>query len=58
MGFLDKLKRKKDQVADEVKEQTTTSSKPTGTNSTSSDQTPPSGKKIKRYTSDGKPIYE
>jgi hypothetical protein len=50
MGFLDKLKRKKDQVVEEVKEQT--SEKPTGQVS------PPPGKRVKRYTSEGKPIYE
>ena len=55
MGFIDKLKRKKDRVVEEVKEQTATDQ---STNPTRSEQTPPAGKRIKRYTSDGKPVYE
>ena len=52
MGFLDKLRGKKDQVVDEVKEKTT----PQPTRPTN--QETPSGKRIKRYTSEGKPVYE
>lgn len=52
MGFLDKLRRKKDQTVEKVKEQTT----PQPTHPTNAP--PPPGKKIKRYTSDGKPVYE
>jgi hypothetical protein len=55
MGFLDKLKRKKDRVVEEVKEQTTTEH---SANPTRSEQAPPAGKRIKRYTSEGKPVYE
>jgi hypothetical protein len=52
MGFLDKLRRKKDQTVEKVKDQTT----PQPTRPTNAP--PPSGKKIKGYTSEGKPIYE
>ena len=52
MGFLDKLRRKKDQTVEKVKDQTTAQPKhPTNA-------PPPPGKKIKGYTSEGKPIYE
>jgi hypothetical protein len=57
MGFLDKLKRKKERVVEEVKEQTTPEHT-TNTNPASSEQAPSPGKRIKRYTSEGKPIYE
>jgi hypothetical protein len=50
--FLDKLRRKKDQTVEKVKEQTT--HQPYHPENAS----PPPGKKIKRYTSDGKPVYE
>lgn len=52
MGFLDKLRRKKEHTVEKVKEQTT----PQPTDSTNAP--PPPGKKIKGYTSEGKPIYE
>ena len=52
MGFLDKLRRKKDETVEKVKEQTT----PQPTHS--SNAPPPPGRKIKRYTSEGKPVYE
>ena len=52
MGFLDKLRRKKDQTVKKVKDQTTPQAKhPTHA-------PPPPGKKIKGCTSEGKPIYE
>ena len=53
MGFLDKLRRKKDETMEKGKEQTTT---PQPTDPTNAQ--PPPGKRIKRYTSEGKPIYE
>jgi hypothetical protein len=50
MGFLDKLRRKKSETVEEVKEQTTPHpSHPTNA-------PPPPGRRIKRYTSEGKPI--
>lgn len=52
MGFLDKLRRKKDQTVEKVKDQTT----PQSTHPTNAP--PPPGRKIKGYTSEGKPIYE
>ena len=52
MGFLDKLRRKKDQTVEKVKDQTTP--QPTHPNNAP----PPPGRKIKGYTSEGKPIYE
>ena len=52
MGFLDKLRRKKEQTVTKVKEQTT----PQPTHPTNA--LPPPGKRIKGYTSEGKPIYE
>jgi hypothetical protein len=52
MGFLDKLRRKKDQTVEKVKDQTT----PQPTHPTNAP--PPPGRKIKGYTSEGKPIYE
>ncbi|HEX2170520.1 MAG TPA: hypothetical protein VHF65_09500 [Nitrososphaera sp.] len=52
MGFLDKLRRKKEQTVEKVKEQTT----PQPTHPTNAP--PPPGKKIKGYNSEGKPIYE
>ena len=55
MGFLDKLLGKKDKVADEVKEKAT---KTTTTTNQQSSEAPPTGKRVKRYTSEGKPIYE
>jgi hypothetical protein len=53
MGLLDKLRRKKDETVEKVKEQTTT---PQPTHPTNAE--PPPGKRIKRYTSEGKPVYE
>jgi hypothetical protein len=55
MGFLDKLRRKKDETVEKVKEQTTT---PQPTHPTNAEPPPPPGRRIKRYTSEGKPIYE
>ncbi|MDQ3848770.1 MAG: hypothetical protein M3261_07425 [Thermoproteota archaeon] len=52
MGFLDKLRRKKDQTVEKVKEQTT----PQPYHPENAGPQP--GKKIKRYTSEGKPVYE
>jgi hypothetical protein len=52
MGLLDKLRRKKDETVEKVKEQTT----PQPTNPTNTE--PPPGRRIKRYTSEGKPVYE
>lgn|GEM_PF-1427715 len=52
IGFLDKLRRKKEQTVEKVKEQTTP--QPTDPNNAP----PPLGRKIKGYTSEGKPIYE
>jgi hypothetical protein len=52
MGFLDKLRHKKDETVEKVKEHTT----PQPTDPTNAQ--PPPGKRIKRYTSEGKPIYE
>ncbi|MDQ3873580.1 MAG: hypothetical protein M3258_08235 [Thermoproteota archaeon] len=58
MGFLDKLKRKKDRVVDEVKEQTTNTTTDQNTSPARSEQGSAAGKRIKRYTSEGKPVYE
>jgi hypothetical protein len=52
MRFLDKLSRKKDKTIEKVKEQTT----PQPTHPTNAP--PPPGRRIKRYTSEGKPVYE
>ena len=52
IGFLDKLLRNKDQTVEKVKEQTT----PQPTDPTNAP--PPPGRKVKRYTSEGKPVYE
>jgi hypothetical protein len=52
MGLLNRLRRKKDETVEKVKEQTT----PQPTHPTNEE--PPSGRRIKRYTSEGKPIYE
>ena len=52
MGFLDKLRRKKDETVEKVKEQT--APQPYHPENA---QAPP-GKKIKKYSSDGKPVYE
>ena len=43
MGFFDKLLRKKDDVVQDIKKQTT-------------DKGNPQEKRAKRYTSDGKPV--
>jgi hypothetical protein len=52
MGLLHKLRRKKDETVEKVKEQTTPQL-------THPDNTPlPPGKRIKRYTSEGKTVYE
>lgn len=53
MGFLDKLRQKKDRVVEEVKDQTT----PQPTHPTNVEEAPP-GRRIKKYTSEGKPVYE
>lgn len=49
MGFLDKLRGKKDQAMKEtgVKDEPA-----------SSDKAAPPGRRIKRYTSEGKPVYD
>lgn len=49
MGFLDKLRGKKDQPMKEpgLKDEPASSSKE-----------PSAGRKIKRYTSEGKPVYD
>jgi hypothetical protein len=48
MGFLDKLRGKKDQIQKEVvKDEPAPSEKQTT-----------AGRKIKRYTSEGKPVYD
>ena len=52
MGLLDKLRHKKEETVEKVKEQTT----PQPTHPTNAE--PPHGKRIKKYTSEGKPIYE
>jgi hypothetical protein len=52
MGLLDKLRRKKDETVEKVKDQTT----PQPTQPTNAP--PPPGKRIKKYTSEGKPVYE
>ena len=52
MGLLDKLRRKKDETVEKVKEETT----PQPTHPTNAE--PPPGRRIKRYTSEGKPVYE
>ena len=52
MGLLDKLRRKKDETVEKVKDQTA----PQPTQPTNAP--PPPGKRIKRYTSEGKPVYE
>ncbi len=52
MGFLDKLRRKKDETVEKVKEQTTPP--PYHPENSGTQQ----GKRIKKYTSDGKPVYE
>jgi hypothetical protein len=52
MGLLDKLRRRKDETVEKVKEQTT----PQPTHPTNAE--PPPGRRIKRYTSEGKPVYE
>jgi hypothetical protein len=52
MGLLDKLRHKKEETVEKVKEQTT----PQPTHPTNAE--PPPGKRIKKYTSEGKPIYE
>jgi len=46
MGFLDKLRGKKDQVVEEIKEHTA--------EETRNEQAPSE----KRYTSEGKPVYK
>jgi hypothetical protein len=51
-GFPDKLRHKKDRAVKNVKEQTT--SQPTH----STKAQPPPGIRIKKYTPEGKPIYE
>ncbi len=52
IGLLDKLRRKKEETVEKVKEQTT----PQPTHPTNAE--PPPGRRIKKYTSEGKPIYE
>jgi hypothetical protein len=46
MGFLDKLKRKKDRVVDEVKEQTTNTTTDQNTSPARSEQGSAAGKRI------------
>ncbi len=53
MGFLDKLRRKKDQTVNKVKEQTT--HQPYHPENAGP---PPPGRRIKGYDSEGKPVYE
>jgi hypothetical protein len=50
MGFLDKLRKKKDEGGEQKSD--------AAQSSTKQDAGPASGKRIKRYTSDGKPVYE
>jgi hypothetical protein len=52
MGLLNRLRGKKDDTMEKVKEQTT----PEPTHPTNAP--PPPGRRIKRYTSEVKPIYE
>jgi hypothetical protein len=52
IGLLDKLRRKKDENVERVKGQTT----PQPTHPTNAE--PPPGRGIKKYTSEGKQIYE
>ena len=52
MGLLDKLWRKKDETVEKVMEETT----PQPTHPNNAGQPP--GRRVKRYTSEGKPIYE
>jgi hypothetical protein len=52
MGLLNRLRGKKDDIMEKVKEQTT----PQPTHPTNAP--PPPGRRIKRYTSEVKPIYE
>ena len=52
MGFLNKLRCKKDETVEKVKEKTT----PQPYHPENAQPTP--GNRIKRYTSDGKPVYE
>ena len=52
MGFLDKLRRKKEQTVEKVKEQTT--HQPYHPENAG----PPPGRRIKKYDSEGKPVYE
>ena len=49
MGFLDKFKKKKDEATPESGSQSSGSQQ-------SSNQTASTGKKIKRYNSEGKPV--
>jgi hypothetical protein len=53
MGFLDKFRKKK---GDDAPEHKHGSESPTGTQGSSQSST--TGKRIKKYTSEGKPIYE
>jgi len=55
MGFLDKFKKKS--------QETNSESSSSSTQASTGQQSPPAtaqsqGKRIKKYTSDGKPIYE
>ena len=52
IGLLDKLRRKKDETVERVKDQTT----PQPIHPANAE--PPPGRRIKKYTSEGKPIYE
>jgi hypothetical protein len=47
MGFLDKLRGKKVEVKEKPQQDTSTKQ-----------ESPPPGRRIKKYTSEGKPIYE
>lgn len=54
MGFLDKLRRKKDETVGKVKEQT----KHKPYHPENAEPSSSSDRRIKGYDSDGKPIYE
>jgi hypothetical protein len=58
MGFLDKLRRKKDETVGKVKEQTKHQPYHPENAEPSSSSSSSSGRRIKGYDSEGKPIYE
>jgi hypothetical protein len=51
MGFLDKLRKKKEQGGEQKSDEAQSSTKQDYSQSST-------GKRIKRYTSDGKPVHE